>query len=240
MARSMLGSQARDVIVGGAQVVGTTLGAPVLRRRYNSWGASAEEVASAMPGDDLVPSPRLGYTRAITIAATPAEVWAWLVQVGQGRGGLYSFDGLENLARCGIHSTDRIHPDLQALAPGDLIRLGAPEGYPCFRVASVVPVESLVLVAADPKPPHEVAVADSPGGIATWQWELRSSAQGRGTRLLARQRLDFPDSMRVMWHLVEPVSFVMERQMLRGIKARAERTGGSSPHGSSTIAGNPS
>ena len=215
-------SAVRDVIVGGAQVLGTTIGAPVLRRRYNAWGATPAEVASPMPGDELVPTPRMGYTRAITICATPAVVWSWLVQIGQGRGGLYSFDGLENLARCDIHSTDRIQPELQWLAEGDLIRLGAPQGYPCFRVSGVQPAEFLVLVAADPMPPHEVATADSPGGVATWQWQLKPAAEGRCTRLLARQRLTYPDTMKVMWHVVEPVSFVMERQMLRGIKQRAE------------------
>ena len=218
----MTGSQVRDVVVGGAQVLGTTLGAPLLRRRYNSWGATATEVGSTMPGDELVPSPRLGYTRAISIDAPPATVWSWLVQIGQGRGGLYSFDGLENLARCDIHSTDRIHPELQHLAEGDLIRLGAPQGYPCFRVSSVRPAESLVLVAADPMPPHDVATAASPGGVATWQWQLLPTPRGRSTRLLVRQRLTYPDNMAVMWHVVEPISFVMERQMLRGIKQRAE------------------
>jgi hypothetical protein len=221
--RSGLRAQIGDVVVGGAQVLGTVIGAPVLRRRYNSWGATAAEVAAAMPGDELVPRPRMGYTRAITIAAPRKIVWSWLVQIGQGRGGLYSFDGLENLARCDIHSTDRIHPELQTLGAGDLIRLGAPEGYPCFRVASLQPDEFLVLMAADPTPPHEVASADSPGGVATWQWQLRAVAEGRGTRLLVRQRLTYPDTMRVMWHVVEPISFVMERQMLRGIKQRAER-----------------
>lgn len=213
----------RDVLIGGAQVLGTTIGAPVLRRRYNAWGATAAEVGSPMPGDELVPSPRMGYTRAISIDAPPAVVWSWLVQIGQGRGGLYSFDGLENLARCDIHSTDRIHPELQSLAEGDLIRLGAPAGYPCFRVASLRTDESLVLIAADPVPPHEVAAAESPGGASTWQWQLRPTDEGRGTRLLARQRLTYPDTMAVMWHVVEPIGFVMERQMLRGIKRRAER-----------------
>ena len=220
---SSFGSQVRDVVVGGAQVVGTMVAAPVLRGRYNAWGATPAEVAAPMPGDDLVPNPRLGYTRAISISAARADVWAWLVQIGQGRGGLYSFDGLENLARCDIHSADRIHPELQELAEGDLIRLGAPQGYPCFRVSRIDPGVSLVLISADPMPPHDVAGADSPGGIATWQWQLSATADGQGTRLLARQRLTYPDSMRVMWHLVEPVGFVMERQMLRGIKQRSER-----------------
>ena len=213
-----------DVLVGGTQVLATTLTAPVGRRRYNRWGATAAEVAEAMPGDELVPHPMLGYTRAIMIQAPPERVWPWLVQIGQGRGGLYSFDGLENLAGCDIHSADQVMPDFQDLAVGDLIRLG-PAGYPCFRVDQVAPGASLVLVGADPRPPHLAAPPDSPAGIATWQWQLRSTPDTQGTRLVTRQRLSYPPTtgMRVMWHLVEPVGFVMERQMLRGIKQRVER-----------------
>ncbi len=211
-----------DVLVGGPQVLGTLLTAPVARRRYNRWGATDAEVASPMPGDELVAEPMLGYTRAVTIDATPERVWPWLVQIGQGRGGLYSYDGLENLVGCDIHSADRIVPALQGLAVGDLVRLG-PVGYPCFRVHLVEPAAALVLVGADPRPPHDAAAPDSPAGIATWQWELRPTEGGHGTRLLARQRLTHPPRMSVMWHLVEPVGFVMERRMLRGIKERAER-----------------
>jgi hypothetical protein len=211
-----------DVLVGGAQVLAVTLTAPVGRRRYNRWGATDSEVESPMPGDDLVDRPMLGYTRAITIDAPPEQVWPWLVQIGQGRGGMYSYDGLENLARCDIHSADRILPEHQVLAADDLIRLG-PEGYPCFRVKSAEPPEALVLIGADPAPPQEASTVDSPGGIATWQWQLLPAAGGRATRLLVRQRLAYPSGMSVMWHLVEPVGFVMERQMLLGLKQRAER-----------------
>ena len=212
-----------DVLVGGAEVLAVTLTAPVGRRRYNRWGATDAELAEPMRGDELVPHPVLGYTRAITIEAPPERVWAWLVQLGQGRGGLYSFDGLENLVGCDIHSADRILPDFQRLVVGDLIRLG-PAGYPCFRVDQVEPGASLVLVGADPRPPYAPASPDSPAGIASWQWRLRPTADTRGTRLVTRQRLSYRPTtgMRVMWHLVEPVGFVMERQMLRGIKERAE------------------
>ena len=210
-----------DVVLGGAQVLGATVTAPVLRRWYNQWGATAAEFAAAMPGDDLVAHPMLGYTRAITIRVEPAAVWPWLAQIGQGRGGLYSFDGLENLARCDIHSSDCILREHQALARGDLIRLGPP-GYPCFRVADVAAPHRLVLVGADPSPPHDAATEGSPGGIATWQWQLRAGPQRGTTRLVVRQRLAYPRGLSVLWHVVEPVGFVMERQMLRGIKQRAE------------------
>ena len=212
-----------DVLVGGSQVLGTVVTAPIARRRYNRWGAHGAEVTDPMPGDELVRHPQLGYTRAVEIAAPPDRVWPWLVQLGQGRGGLYSFDGLENLVGCDIHSADRVLPEHQELHVGDLIRLG-PVGYPCFRVAQVDPGASLVLVGADPKPPHDAATPDAPGGVATWQWQLRPASEGRRTRLLSRQRLSYPPTvgMHVLWHLVEPVGFVMERQMLLGLKRRAE------------------
>ncbi len=81
---------------------------------------------------------------------SPDEVWAWLVQIGQGRGGFYSYDALGNLIRCDIHSADRIIPELQDLHPGDLILL-APAEAPCFRVARAEPPRVLALVGADPK-----------------------------------------------------------------------------------------
>jgi hypothetical protein len=213
-----------DVLVGGSQVLAVTLTAPMRRGRYNRWGATEAEVAGRMPGDELVAHPQLGYTRAITIEAPTEHVWPWLVQMGQGRGGLYSFDGLENLVGCAIQSADQILPDFQQLRVGDLIRLG-PVGYPCFRVHHVESGASLVLVGADPRPPHPAAAPDSPAGIATWQWQLRPTPDSQGTRLVSRQRLSYPPTttMRLMWHVVEPVGFVMERQMLRGIKQRAER-----------------
>ena len=104
-----------DVLVGGTQVLAVAVTAPLGRGRYNRWGATDAEVRAAMPGDDLVASPRLGYTRALSIAAPVERVWPWLVQMGQGRGGLYSFDALENLVGCDIHSVDRIMPEFQAL-----------------------------------------------------------------------------------------------------------------------------
>jgi len=212
-----------QVMVGGAQVVAALATAPVRRSRWNRWGATPAEVVAALPGDELVPEPTLGYTRAISIAAPVEAVWPWLAQIGQGRGGLYSFDGLENLFRCGIHSADVVLPDHQELNAGDLIRLG-PEGYPCFRVVQVDPPTTLVLLGADPKPPHEVGHDVSAGPVATWQWLLRPTDDGRSTRLVVRQRLAHPKAQRVMWHLVEPVGFVMEREMLRGLKRRAEAT----------------
>ena len=209
-------------MLGGAQVAVVLLLSPLLRRRYNRWGATPAEVAGALPGDDLVGEPQLGYTRAVTVDAAPAAVWPWLAQIGQGRGGLYSYDGLENLVGCRISSAAAVLPEHQDVRPGDLIRLG-PEGYPCFRVHQVDPPTTLVLVGADPQPPH--AAGTGTGGqapVATWQWRLRPVDGGRRTRLVVRQRLAAPRSQRLLWRVVEPIGFVMERRMLHGLRRRAE------------------
>ena len=177
-----------------------------------------------MPGVELVPQPKITSTRAITIGAPPREVWPWLVQIGQGRGGFYSYDALENLVRCDIHSVGRIIPQLQQLHLGDLILL-APAGGPCFRVSRIQPPATLTLVGADPKTRAAAPIPATPEELAsTWQWVLHPVDNGRSTRLVARQRLSYPRRQSALWHLVEPVSFVMEHRMLHGIKAGQNAT----------------
>jgi len=214
-----MGPRWRDVVVGGAEVLAVVLAAPLLRRRYNRWGAAPGEVTAALRGDDLVPEPQLGYTRAITIDASPDAVWRWLVQIGQGRGGLYSFDALENLFGCDLHSSDTIRPELQQLQVGDEIRLAPGAGAPVYEVAQIEPPSTLVLLGGGPQRPGD---ADDRGPHSTWQWVLRSQSGGLRTRLMVRQRLAYPRSQSVLWHLVEPVAFVMERRMLHGLARRAE------------------
>jgi hypothetical protein len=98
----------------------------LVRPWHTRWGATREEVARPLPYDHFVPRPLAQTTRAITIDAPPGEVWRWLVQLGVGRGGLYSYDWLENLAGLDVHSTEKIVLELQDLEVGDLVRL-APE-----------------------------------------------------------------------------------------------------------------
>jgi hypothetical protein len=219
--------------------VGAALTLPIACARWflpavRGWGARPNDLFRPLPGDDLVPDPDMRHTRGITIAAPPNAVWPWLLQLGQGRGGLYSYDWLENLAGCDIHSVDSIVPDLQSLALGDIVSLRKGD-MPAFLVSAIDPGRSLVLVARDPStgaPAH--AAPDVPMAVdESWAFVLEPDGEG-ATRLLVRgrrrtrgERMD-----RVAWSLIEAASLPMERRMLLGIRDRAERTMGAALAGS--------
>src|SRR5919202_6937513 len=112
------------------------------------WGATAEEVSAALPGDDLTAEPASQVTRALTVAAPPGDVWPWLVQLGADRAGFYSYDWLENLFGLGIHSASEVVPEWRQVAVGDVVyadraRTGG------WTVVDVVPGEAVVMKAAD-------------------------------------------------------------------------------------------
>jgi hypothetical protein len=101
----------------------TAAGILVARRWQLRWGATVEESGEILPGDDLISDPDLAATRAITVGAAAGQVWPWIAQLGQGRGGFYSYDFLENLVGCDIHGPDQIVPGWQDVEVGDQIRL---------------------------------------------------------------------------------------------------------------------
>lgn len=200
-----------------------------VRPWHLAWGATKEEVRRVLPGDTRVSAPRLGYTRAITVNAPPDAVWPWLVQIGYGRAGWYSYDGLEKLMGAadfadGHTSANRIVPELQTLRAGDTIRLDK-NSAPAFVVAEIDPNRALVLVG-DPASRPDASNLDASTAIS-WQWVLEPLDDG-ATRLIVRQRLTFAPTLtnRLMWYMVELMNFVMERKMLKGIKRRAEASGG--------------
>jgi hypothetical protein len=189
-----------------------------------TWGAAVEELALSLPGDDLTPNAKIDMTHAITIDAPAEEVWPWLVQIGQGRGGFYSYDWLENLMGLNIHSADRILPEFQDLRVGDLIPL-APDNFG-FPVAILEPERSLVLygdtrlAAPGEGPPMR------PGDYLTTRWGFYLLPQPDGsTRLVERWSADYAPNLfnRLFYRVfLEPGGFLMERRMLLGIKERAE------------------
>lgn len=160
----------------------------------------------------------------MTVHAPIADVWPWLVQIGQGRGGLYSYDRLENLFGLGFHSADRIVPELQHLAVGDQLWLVPKDAaVPIYyQVLDVQPPE--VLVLGPHGDPHEAWEQGLPW--SSWSFVLRDL--GNGTRLIARLRSYFKPTLAgllVNKYGLEPAHFVMERKVLLGIKRRAERAG---------------
>jgi hypothetical protein len=105
-------------------------------------GATDEERRKPLPGDELVPDPLTTSTRATTVNAPVEAVWPWLAQIGQDRGGFSSYEWLENLADCKIHNADRVHPEWQQRAIGDVVKLHWALGN---KVASFEPNRALVL-----------------------------------------------------------------------------------------------
>lgn len=200
----------RTLLLGGAGLALAAAYGPAARRWYLTWGATEQEVTRLMPGDDLLPVPDLLSTRAVTIDAPPADVWPWLVQMGSGRGGAYTYDWIENLLGLDMHSADEILPQFQRLAVGDVLPMG--DGSPGMRVEICDPRRNLTLRSEDGR----------------WVWIFGLYPGVCGTRLVSRNRIAEPGASwlrRLADRLVmEPGSLVMERRMLLGIRDRAERT----------------
>jgi len=183
------------------------------RRLQLRWGATPEEAGAHLPGDDLVTDAGLQATRSVTINAPAERVWPWLVQMGQRRGGLYSFDFLENLAGLDIHSADRIHPEWQDIKVGDPVHL-APTVTADLEVGLLEPERALVLRVPPNSPPGPFDF--------TWSFVLQPKPNNT-TRLVVRERYAYRQWWaQILVEAVEVASFVMSLRMLHGIKRRAE------------------
>jgi hypothetical protein len=180
-----------------------------LTHLFRFWGATRDEIARDMPGDADVPHPDYQTTLGITIDAPPGDIWPWLVQMGHRRGGLYSYDWLDRLfGFLDAPSAERIIPEFQHLAPGDVIPVGRGAGFP---VTAVDPCRSLVMSG------------ERDGFHWTWQFGLYPIDDTR-TRLVSRNRARLPKTMGSTFFMfaLEPAAFIMTRKMLLGLKRRAE------------------
>jgi hypothetical protein len=183
--------------------------APLYRHRHLRWGASDEEVEGAMPGDELVPEPSFEATRAITIDALPDNVWPWLVQLGFGRAGWYSYDLFDNAAR---PSSDRILGEYQNPKVGDWIPMAREvTETTAFRIRAYEPSRWMVW-----EKPH-----------SSWAWKLVALENER-TRLITRLKdryswRESPGNALLSLVLFEFGDFPMMRKLLLGVKQRAER-----------------
>lgn len=204
--------RARHLFTAAIAVVGAATGySLLLRQRCLTWGADPAEVYGPMAGDHLLTGAPLVTTRAVTIEAPPEEIWPWLVQMGPGRAGAYTYDWIENLFGLDMHSADRVLPEFQGRQAGDTMRLG--RKGPCLHVEILEPPRAMVLRSDD----------------GSWVWEFGlapSPTEPRHTRLVSRNRIALPEpgaTRRAFYrYVMEPGSLLMERKMLLGIKSRVE------------------
>ena len=206
-------------LAGGslAMLVGT-------RHWHHHWGATDEEIARPLPGDNLIPDPKLDSTQAITIHAPAECIWPWLAQAGYGgRAGFYSYDVLER--RFGARNTDRLNPELPALTAGETVPFYP--GMP-MTVAIADPPRALVLwlvtsanKAIDPTGPW-------PEEHVAWSWAfMLEPLDATTTRLLTRMRVTYRPTAKwgpYVHLLLEPGHFVMGRRQLLGLRRRAQAT----------------
>jgi len=171
----------RTLAAGAGIAAGLAAGLPpvylfALRRGCLTWGARPDEVSRKLPGDELLPDASLVTTRAITIDAPPEAVWPWLVQMGSGRGGAYSYDWIENLLGLNMHSASEILPEYQDLKIGDELPLGPDR--PVMRVEVFDPPRALALRITGPN------IADQ-----AWAWIFALRPEDGTTRLISRNRI---------------------------------------------------
>jgi hypothetical protein len=188
-----------------------------IRPWHRHWGASFEEMTCPLPGDHVLPTAEIQITHAITIDAAPHDVWKWLVQIGQDRGGFFSYDWLENVFDLQIHNVDRIVPAFQSLKVGDFVR-GARRGWLGGRFDDVA---GWYVVELEP---DRTLVLRDEIDHGSWAFELRPVGEHK-TRLIIRARGSKPPTfgMKALnYFFWEPAHFIMERKMLLTLKEKAE------------------
>lgn len=204
---------------GAALIVGNLVATPVIGKQRLRWGTVGTEAGDRLPGDELVPDPKWSYTLAVAVHARPEAVWPWIAQIGQGRGGFYTYQTLENLVGCQITNTTETLPEHQHPAVGDAIHLFPAE--PALRIEIVDPPHALVLFGS----PVDTS-AEGSWGMSTWQFVVNPGPGGT-SRLLTRGRYDHSSDWksRLMFGRfpLEVVSFVMSRKMMLEVKRLAER-----------------
>ncbi len=213
MNRNLLKAFAGVAAVGGAFAAYNYK----VRPWHLRWGATDDELIEFLPGDEVKPDAGVQVTHAVTIDAPAETVWKWLVQIGQDRGGFYSYDWIENIFGLQVHNTDEIKPEWQRLKVGDFVRsahrdwLGGrfknKAGWFVVRME-----ENRALILRD-----EIE-------HGSWAFVLKPLSETK-TRLIIRARGDEPANLPTKllhYGFFEPAHFIMERKMLLTLKKRAE------------------
>jgi len=189
------------------------------------WGLSQKEANTTFPGDHLVPQPRSEFVHAIEINAPASCVWPWIAQIGQGRGGFYSYEALENLFGLQIYNSDKILPEFQQPKIGDLIPFGPKDAYPIVicEHGKAMAIENWYDLSKNSV--YNQAL-ESPMNYLhlSWLWMVEPLDE-YSSRFISRNRVDYSPSLKnslLFGALGEPVVFAMDRKMCYGIKRRAE------------------
>ncbi|HPH96283.1 MAG TPA: hypothetical protein PKW33_06305 [Anaerolineaceae bacterium] len=171
------------------------------------WGATAEELARSMPGDEVVAAPSFNATRAVTVEAPAQAIYPWIIQMGvTPRAGWYSYDLLDNLGR---PSAESLMPELQQIFPGQLIPM-SPDGKNGLYVKAY-------------EKDRWILWGDL-AGDTTWAWGFYPDGKGRTrliTRVRSKYRWGFPQAFFNL--LLEFCDMIMMRKCMLDIKARAEK-----------------
>jgi hypothetical protein len=190
------------------------------------WGLNKQELMRTFPADERVPDPKSQFTHAIDINAPADKVWPWIAQIGQGRGGFYSYELLENMTGLKIYNADRVIREFQNPKIGDLIAFGPEDAYPlvyCEEGQGMALENWYDLDAKATYDPEE----DTPQNYLhlTWLWYVEA-VDARKSRFFSRNRVTYSPSRKanlMFGKLFEPIVFAMDRKMCLGIKKRAER-----------------
>ncbi len=201
---------------------------PMFRGDRSHWGIPETEAHLDFPGDERVPSPKWGWTHAVYIDAPASAIWPWLVQIGQHKGGFYSYEFLEHVAGYDTHNAQGIRPEWQDLQVGDVMLMH--DRLPEVRVVEVVPNEFFVVHARADLDLHRPLEAwePLPGRFVnlTWGFFLRPQVGG-ATQLVSRFRVDYSPDFGAEAEfgptVMEPISYMMDRKLLEGVKERVEK-----------------
>ena len=208
-------------MVGGTFAAGAAmlLYAKLVRPWHLRLGATEEETVKPLPGDDVKPDADVSVTHAITINAPAEKIWQWLVQIGQDRGGFFSYDWIENAFGLQARTADEIVPELQGLKVGDFVR-SAHKGWLGGRFDNAAGWYVVELV------PNRTLVLRDEIERGSWAFILETVSECE-TRLIVRARGSAPQNlgMKVFsYGFFEPAHFIMERKMLLTLKERAEKS----------------
>jgi proline iminopeptidase len=223
--------------IAGKFVTGVGMTAGVygclVRPRLMRWGATEAEATGPYPGAGLVLEGRRSSTMAVTIDASPEQVWPWLVQLGWDRGGWYSWDRLDN---DGHPSATEVHPEWQDVAVGDQLSFWAlGRRFDAYRIGVLEPNRFLGLYGyttlrgrwldlKEPRPPSYME------GI--WGFQLNEMAGGRTRLVISGYQTYRPrwlERFLADW-VVLPTAWIMQARMLVVLKRNIERATGARAH----------